>query len=217
MLVVAGNQAIVGNLCRQMMNMVVRDIRGEPVQPARQDQKTGAMNRGGIVIPALIAACVGMFKIVLHGKQGDARASGQGNAGHVDCKKQHRSDPVRHRQPACKQHDVVPGHVPALFSRCPMACFKRRCMRPDGNVRPGNFSADDVADQCNDSLQPRDSGIEDQVYEAAQRRQPYTSGAFIRALLADRQLFELLDRGDAQRSPVFFPVAIGRMVIRMMF
>src|SRR5579862_7384879 len=67
-LVVALDQAVIGNLGKQMMNVVVANIGGEPVQITRQDQEAGAVDCTTIVFPVLAIACIGMLEIVLHGK-----------------------------------------------------------------------------------------------------------------------------------------------------
>ena len=50
--VVAPDQAIVWNPGGEMVNVMIGNIGGEPVLPARQMQKTGALDRAGFVVPA---------------------------------------------------------------------------------------------------------------------------------------------------------------------
>lgn len=52
----AVNQATVRYVGRKMVNAVIADVGREPVQPARQHQIAGALDRAGLVIPAFAAA-----------------------------------------------------------------------------------------------------------------------------------------------------------------
>ena len=63
---VAFDQAVIRDVGREMVDVVVADIDGEPVQPARQYQETRARGRSGVVIPVLILARIGVAEVVLH-------------------------------------------------------------------------------------------------------------------------------------------------------
>ena len=69
----APDQTVVWNSGRQMVDMMIRNIRGKPVQPARQDQKTAAVYGDGIVIPILIIARIRVLEIMLHRKEHNPR------------------------------------------------------------------------------------------------------------------------------------------------
>ncbi|MGQ0698217.1 MAG: hypothetical protein ACT4PZ_08235 [Panacagrimonas sp.] len=58
MLGMARGQAVVGNLGGEMVNVAIADIGGAPVQPGRQHQETRPLDRGRIVVPALVATGV---------------------------------------------------------------------------------------------------------------------------------------------------------------
>ena len=68
----AGGQAVGGDTRRQMVHMMVGDIGGEPVEPARQIKKAGALECCVVVTPAFVASRIGMFEVVLHRKDQNA-------------------------------------------------------------------------------------------------------------------------------------------------
>jgi hypothetical protein len=62
------------NAGHQMMDVMIADVDGEPDQPPGQIQKTGSLDRSGVVVPVRIAR-KGMLEIVLYPKQYDAGAA----------------------------------------------------------------------------------------------------------------------------------------------
>src|SRR5579862_4452854 len=82
--VVALDQAVIGNPGKQMMNVVVANIGGKPVQVTRQDQEAGAVECTAIVFPVLAIARISMLEIVLHGEQHYPCAAGERQADDVD-------------------------------------------------------------------------------------------------------------------------------------
>ena len=114
MLVMACDQAVIRNSGGQVVDVVIRDIHGEPVEPARQDQKTGALDGGNVGIPALVVARIRVLEIVLYGKKQYAGAAGQRYADGIADQKQKWPDHPRHQSPQGNHHDAVPEHMPVL-------------------------------------------------------------------------------------------------------
>ena len=83
-LVVTLDQAVVRNAGRQVVNVVIADIDGEPVQPGRQHQEARAFHRSGVGVPVRVVARIGVLEVVLHREQHDARAARDRYAEQID-------------------------------------------------------------------------------------------------------------------------------------
>lgn len=68
-LVVTGNQTVVWNTGGQMMDVMIPNVGGKPVQPCWQYKEARALDRSDVAIPALPVGCVGVFEIMLNRKQ----------------------------------------------------------------------------------------------------------------------------------------------------
>ena len=212
----AFSQAVVGNPGGQVVNVVVGDIDGKPVQPARQDQKAGALYRRRDVVPTLVAARVGMLEIMLHRKQHQPRSSGQRCAGYVHGKKQRGSDDPGHQRPCAQQHGVVPEHLPIFLGGGPIGRLEFGRMRLDGCAGLSDFPFEDVTDKADAALQPGKARVPNHVQKSRNGAQPDAARALIPALLPVGHGGIFLDRHDGQGSAVFRPIAVGRMVKGMM-
>ena len=65
-----------------------------------------------------------MLKIVLDGEKNDAGAAGNRKGDQINREEQCGAACPAHQHPDGQQHDVVPEHMPVLFGRLPVACFK---------------------------------------------------------------------------------------------
>src|ERR1700733_8606518 len=95
-LVMALDQAVAGDTRGKVMDMVVANVGGEEVQPARQYQETGAFDGARIVVPALTSGRVGMLKGVLHSEQHDSQAARDRHGEHIDDEEQRRTEIPAH-------------------------------------------------------------------------------------------------------------------------
>src|SRR5258706_402746 len=89
---VALRQAVVRDPGRQVVNVVIGDVGGKPVQPARQDEEARAPYRRGIAVPTRVAARIRVLEIVLHGEEHDPGAPGERRARQVHDEEEQRPE-----------------------------------------------------------------------------------------------------------------------------
>src|SRR5664280_1175893 len=153
-----------------MVNVMVANIDRKPVQPTRQNQKTCSLDRPGVVVPMLVVARIGMFKIMLNGEQNNTRAAGNRYAGYINGKKQRRTACPGHQRPNAEQHDIVPEHMPILFGRLPIAGFKTGGVLLDRYVWLRQFLSDNMDHQLDTAFYPGKARVKNQIYKARNGR-----------------------------------------------
>src|SRR3546814_7151960 len=65
-------QVVVRDACAEMVDLVVADVAGEPLQDLRQLVKRAALQRCRRVIPVFVARPVHVLELMLHVEQPDA-------------------------------------------------------------------------------------------------------------------------------------------------
>ena len=76
--VVTGGQSVVWNGCRKMMNMVVPNVRSEPVKNTGKLQIAGSLDGGPKVIGVGGVFGIGVFEVVLSRKKDNSQSTGKG-------------------------------------------------------------------------------------------------------------------------------------------
>src|SRR3546814_13965444 len=74
-------QVVVRDACAEMVDMVVADVAGEPLQDLRQLVKRAALQRCRRVIPVFVARPVHVLELMMHVEQTDAGRSAERRVG----------------------------------------------------------------------------------------------------------------------------------------